>query len=109
MDFPVSSSIEQSVSKQVNALVGNNDVNLNTIVKMSVLNENGGNIDNDLQKEVLAKIKQNNKMEHFWIEKDYELTMDSNGNIIPVNINGETEGNTTSVLSESKGSQEKTE
>lgn len=104
-DFPVSNSVEQSVNRQVNALVGNNDINLNTIVKMSLLKENsvGFYINDNIQQEVLAKITKSNKVEQYWIDKEFELTMDSNGNIIPVNINAEKD--TTSVILESEGSE----
>ena len=39
MNLPVKSLVEQAVNRQVNSLVGDKDMNLNTIVKMSLLSE----------------------------------------------------------------------
>ena len=39
MNLPITDFVEQAVTKQINAMVGNNDMNLNTIIKMSLLNE----------------------------------------------------------------------
>ena len=33
MNLPITDFVEQSITKQVNAMVGNNDMNLNTIIK----------------------------------------------------------------------------
>ena len=80
MNLPVESLVEQAVNKQVNKLVGNNDTNLNTIVKMSLLPE----IDVNEYQSILAKIKSNNALEQYYIEKEYDLTYDCAGNLIPV-------------------------
>ena len=106
MNLPVESLVEQAVNKQVNKLVGNNDTNLNTIVKMSLLPE----IDANEYQSILAKIKSNNVMEQYYIEKEYDLTYDCAGNLIPVKcINEETtkgeekpSTNSGSVVSQSK-------
>ena len=108
MNLPVESIVEQAVNRQVNGLVGDKDTNLNTIVKMSLLPNSE---DSDYQS-ILAKIKSNNLMEQHYIEKEYDLTYDCAGNLIPVKcINGETtesqEKPTTnigSVVSQSEGS-----
>ena len=106
MNLPVESLVEQAVNKQVNKLVGNNDTNLNTIVKMSLLPE----ISENEYQSILAKIKSNNVMEQYYIEKEYDLTYDCAGNLIPVKcINEETtkgeekpSTNSGSVVSQSK-------
>jgi len=110
MDFPVQSVVEQSIKKQTNALVGNNDVNLNTIVKMSLMSEIN-QLNEDVVKEVLMKIHDANKDEHYWIHKEYQLTYDASGNIVPTdsilsvpNTNGETEKDIIRQYDESKGS-----
>ena len=101
--YPISNVIEQSIQNQVNGLVGNNDVNLNTIVKMSLMNEmsqeNGLSlIEKDEIKKVLNQIVISNQVESYFIHNEYELTYDMFGNLIPlseldkfplVNINGE--------------------
>ena len=93
--YPISNVIEQTIQNQVNALVGNNDVNLNTIVKMSLMHEMSQEkglslIEEDEIKKVLNQIVSNNQVESYFISNEYELTYDMFGNLIPVhNINGE--------------------
>lgn len=114
MDLPVQSIVEQAVNYQTNALLGNNDTNLNTIVKMSLMSEME-QLDEESIKEVLIKIYDSNKAEHYWIHKEYELTYDISGNIVPCNIlsipniNGEVEKDSNSVHDESEGSKSKLE
>ena len=87
MNLPVESIVEQAVTRQVNSLVGDKDMNLNTIVKMSLLPE----INANEYQSILAKIKTNNVMEQYYIEKEYDLTYDCAGNLIPIKcINEET-------------------
>ena len=83
-NFPVVSVVEQSVNNQVNALVGNKDINLNTIVKMAKINESKPIDDNKLYG-VLGEIAINNELEKELIDKEYELTIDCCGNLIYVN------------------------
>ena len=80
MNLPVESLVEQAVNRQVNSLVGEKDINLNTIVKMSLLPE----IDVNEYQSILAKIKSNNTLEQYYIEKEYDLTYDCAGNLVPV-------------------------
>lgn len=117
MNLPVESIVEQAVNRQVNSLVGNKDTNLNTIVKMSLLPE----VSENEYQSILAKIKSNNILEQYYIEKEYDLTYDCAGNLCEILrnntkdiihvkcINGETtesqEKSTTdtgSILPESK-------
>ena len=106
MEFPVADIVETAVSNQVNSLVGTNDVNLNTIVKMSLLNTS-----EEKQKEVVNQMLANNKLEKYWIDKEYCLTYDLSGNLIPVNGIDETEkeGDSGSIISEPERSESKTE
>ena len=88
--YPISNVIEQTIQNQVNALVGNNDVNLNTIVKMSLMHEMSQEkglslIEEDEIKKVLNQIVSNNQVESYFISNEYELTYDMYGNLIPVN------------------------
>ena len=88
MNLPVESVVEQAVNIQVNKLVGDKDTNLNTIVKMSLIpSANEGEYES-----ILANIRNNNNMEQYFIEQEYQLTYDCAGNIIPVKCinNGET-------------------
>ena len=80
MNLPVESLLEQSVNRQVNSLVGDKDTNLNTIVKMSLLPE----INANEYQSILANIRNNNTMEQYFIEKEYDLTYDCAGNLVPV-------------------------
>jgi hypothetical protein len=77
MNLQVESLVEQSVNRQVDKLVGERDGNLSTILKMTLLPEN-------YDENVLAKIRKNNELEKYYIEKEYLLTYDSAGNIIDV-------------------------
>ena len=80
MNLPVESIVEQAVNRQVNSLVGDKDINLNTIVKMSLLPE----ISENEYQSILAKIKSNNVVEQYYIEKEFDLTYDCAGNLVPV-------------------------
>lgn len=101
--FPVASVVEQSVNNQVNALVGNKDVNLNTIVKMSLLHELKP-VPKEEMDDILSKIRANNELEHYYIQQEYGLTMDCGGNIISLDcINGKSnETDFESVVHEPK-------
>jgi predicted Zn-dependent peptidase len=80
-DYPVESVIDQSVNNQVNSMLGNNDVNLKTIFKLSIMEELG-QVDKEDLENVINKIKQNNKAEAYYINKEYELSYDLSGNLI---------------------------
>ena len=105
MNLPVSDIIEQSISNKVNGMVGNNDINLNTIVKMSLLNEIKP-LDTTKIITVLESIYDTNKIEAYFNNNEYELTIDSSGNIIYVNDEEEGKTDTESVLREPEGSEE---
>jgi hypothetical protein len=80
-NYPVISAIEQSITKQVNALIGKNDVNLNTLYKLAIMKEIN-QISEDEEREILQRIKASNKVEDFYINQEYELTYDKSGNLI---------------------------
>ena len=82
--FPVQNIIEQSISGQVNSMIGTNDTNLNTIVKMAMMTDLK-QMNTIEMNEVLERIVSSNQVEKYFVEKDYELTIDHYGNIIPVN------------------------
>lgn len=106
MEFPVADIVESAVSNQVNSLIGTNDTNLNTIVKMALLHPS-----EEKMKAVVGQMLANNKMEKYWIDKEYGLTYDIAGNLIPVYGIDETEekGNLGSIVSEPERSESKTE
>lgn len=83
MDFPVVDIVDQAVSKSVNALVGNNDVNLNTLLKMATLNEMNP-LEPEKIESVLTAIKRSNMMEHYWYQKEMSMTLDTGGNLVPL-------------------------
>ena len=83
MDFPVVDILDQAVSKSVNSLVGNNDVNLNTLLKMATLNEMNP-LEPEKIESVLTAIKRSNQMEHYWYEKEMSMTLDVAGNLVPI-------------------------
>jgi len=106
--YPTENVVERAVDSQVNALVGNRDINLNTIIKVSMMKDMD-QLNEDEMKDILSRIANSNRLEDFYIKKEYQMTYDLAGNIIPVNtINGEgkeSEGNIESVISESEGSE----
>lgn len=108
MEFPVCGVIEQAVNNQVNALIGNKDINLNTIVKMAKLNEIKP-LPQEEMNSILDKIAMNNKLEQYFVETEYEMTYDRDGNLILlsdiIDERKTSEENTESILPESKGSQ----
>ena len=83
MDFPVADILDQAVSKSVNSLVGNNDVNLNTLLKMATLNEMNP-LEPEKIENVITAIKRSNQMEHYWYEKEMSMTLDASGNLVPI-------------------------
>ena len=88
MDFPITDILDQSVSKSVNSLVGNNDVNLNTLLKMATLNEINP-LEPEKIESVISAIKRSNVMERYWYEKEMNMTYDIAGNLVPVIIDPE--------------------
>ena len=72
MEFPVDDILDQAISKSVNSLVGNNDVNLNTLLKMATLNEMNP-LEPEKIESVLSAIKRSNMMEHYWYEKEMSM------------------------------------
>ncbi len=79
--YPVVNVVEQSVNNQVNSMLGNNDVNLKTILKLSIMEE-FGQVDKEDLENVINKIKENNKLEAYYINKEYELSYDLSGNVV---------------------------
>jgi phosphoribosylformylglycinamidine (FGAM) synthase PurS component len=106
MEFAVADIVESAVSNQVNSLVGTNDTNLNTIVKMTLLQPS-----EEKMKAVVSQMLANNKIEKYWIDKEYGLTYDLAGNLIPVDSihEAEKEGNLGSIVSEPERSESKAE
>ena len=100
-NFPVSDIIDQSISNRVNGMLGNRDVNLNTIVKISMLNEVKP-IDKKIVNNVVSSIYENNKMEDFFINQEYELTMDNCGNLVYIENEKEDKNDPGSIISESE-------
>jgi hypothetical protein len=106
MNLPVENIVEKAVTNKVNKIVGESDTNLNSIVKMSLLNEPQKGVYNA----VLQNIYENNKIEQYYVEQEYQLTIDEKGNLIQVNSINDTEkqskeepsSNIASQLSESK-------
>ena len=104
--------MDQAISKSVNSLVGNNDVNLNTIVKMATLNEINP-LEPTKIEDILLSIKKSNAMEQYWYEKEMSLTMDSKGNLVYAHqnispndiVNVTSQGNTESELPKPAGSE----
>ena len=106
MEFHVADIVETAVSSQVNSLIGTNDTNLNTIMKMSLLNTG-----KDKVKSVVSQMLANNSLEKYWIDKEYGLTYDLAGNLIPVDSihEAEEESNLGCIVSEPERSESKAE
>jgi hypothetical protein len=78
--FPVDDIIEMAITKSVDKIVGTRDTNLNTIVKMDMLNSMRG-VDSEKMQAVIKAIQDNNKVEEHYIHQEYQLSMDSSGNL----------------------------
>ena len=94
--FPVESVIERSIANQVNALIGNDDVNLKTIVKMAMMVDK--NIHSDIEylmNGVLNQIKRANKMEHELVQEEYEIETEWAGEKISLYNKPDDEGEET--------------
>ena len=84
-NYPVVSFIEENINNEVNSLIGNNDTNLKTIIKMAKLKDINPDVKKEEFENIITQIHNNNKLMALLIEKEYELTYDHDGNIIPVN------------------------
>lgn len=73
-NYAVESPIERSINNQVNALIGNDDVNLKTIVKLSMMTAKHQLV-NGLS-EIIERIKEGNQMESEMVYEEYELIPD---------------------------------
>ena len=90
--FTIESVVERSVNNSVSSLVGNNDTNLKTIVKMSIMKDMN-RLDTEEMESLLQKLQENNAIEKYYIEREYGLTYDLCGNIIPVGNQGQVQAN----------------
>ena len=79
MELQVSSLVEERIAKSVDKLLGNADTNLNTIVKMTMLNYSP-----ETKKKICEQIKQDNIMQAYLIDKEFQLTIDKDGNIADI-------------------------
>jgi len=108
MDFHVESMVEKSIVSKADSLIGNKDANLNTIYKLSLLEE-VGLLDEDKKNYVINQIKKSTDIEKKYIDEEYHLTMDSEGNLIYVNdINAREKGqkDIENIIPESRPSEE---
>ncbi len=109
-NYPVLDYIEQTIARETVSLMGSNDINLNTIVKMSLMNEIKP-MDETKVKQILDQISSTNVAEKYWIEREYKMTMDAGGNLVSIdnisnnNIDDKTEskekGNPECIVPES--------
>ena len=108
MDFHVESMVEKSIVSKADSLIGNKDANLNTIYKLSLLEE-VGLLDEYQKQRVIEQIRKSTDIERKYINEEYHLTMDSDGNLISINdINAREEGekDTENIIPESRPSEE---
>jgi len=85
-NYPIVNMIEESIENEVSSLVGNNDVNLKTIIKIARIQDINPNAKEMEFKNLISQMRENNILQKFLIEKEYECTLDKDGNIIPLNI-----------------------
>jgi len=85
-NYPIVNMIEESIENEVSSLVGNNDVNLKTIIKIARIQDINPNAKEMEFKNLISQMRENNILQKFLIEKEYECTFDKDGNIIPLNI-----------------------
>ena len=78
MSFPVESAIERSINNQVNALIGNDDTNMKTIMKMAMMIDKNVHSETEFN-EVLNRIKRVNKVEAELVHEEYELPVQFEG------------------------------
>ena len=83
-NYPIVNMIEESIENEVNSLVGNNDVNLKTIIKIARIQDIKPNAKELEFKNLISQMRENNILQKFLIEKEYECTFDKDGNIIPL-------------------------
>lgn len=74
------SLVEKNVDSMLNKLFGNKDETLKLITKLNLISD----MNNPYVLNVLNNIKQNNEIDLEYIKKDMKMTIDNNGNIIPI-------------------------
>ena len=71
MDFHVESMVEKSIVSKADSLIGNKDANLNTIYKLSLLDE-VGLLDEYQKQRVIEQIKKSTDIERKYINEEYQ-------------------------------------
>ena len=79
-NYAVESPLERSIANQVNALIGNDDVNLKTIMKLSMMSAKHQAPDE--MGKIIEQIKEYNLIESELVYEEYELVADFVGDKI---------------------------
>jgi hypothetical protein len=75
------SLLEKSVQRQIDRLFGGGDPHLAEITKIALLDD--GTDAKQREKEyVIQQLKENNKVDSYYIDKEFKLTYDSNGELV---------------------------
>lgn len=88
MDSYIPSKLEESINNQVNKIIPSTDRNLNTILKLALLNEES-RVYEDKRQRILDNLKRNNNIEKSAVEQEFAMTYDCRGNLIYVNSKDE--------------------
>lgn len=80
MNIP--SLIEKRVDTQLDKIMGDKDEELKTITKMALLRDD---IDKNEILEIINRIKSNHEQEVKHYLEEMTMTLDSNGNVVPLN------------------------
>jgi hypothetical protein len=105
MDFHIESLLEKQITKKADSFIGNKDEDLNTIYKMSLLQEVGLICDDDVNA-VTEQIAKANEIQKKYINDEYLMTLDKNGNLVYINEGKTSKENPEIIVSESERSKE---
>lgn len=79
----IENPVEKAVCEKVDAIIGTEFKNFNASVKLALLKDMGV-MDEYEVNAIVSKMKKNNELEAQYYDKEFELTHDSSGNIIPL-------------------------
>ena len=84
MELYTESNLEKRLNDTADRLIGTRDKTLNTIYKLSLMEEHGLMTKNQID-EIILNLKNNIIKDNDILFSNYELTYDTCGNLIPLN------------------------
>ena len=81
MSIPITNSLEKKISENVDSIIGTDDINLNTVMKLAQLQSFGTKHSDEIDR-IITSLTAGNAAEKYFYEQQMQMTLDSSGNII---------------------------